>query len=303
MTRYRVRALGVRAFALAVLMTISQASSGTVRFQNATGEVLTNETIVTMTKAGLGASVIVAKIRASKTDFDVSVDEMVRLKGEGVDDEVLSAMIDVAVAPGTPLSPPKSPPESGIYYAQNPGAEEELLLLEPNVYTQSKETGVWKQAITYGIAKVRYKAVLPDSHAKVRVETRRPTFYFFFDVPNAGLSSSGSAWGPATSANEFILAKVDVKKSTRELEVGEDGQYTGRKYGVSEKAVRPFDYERLAPGVYRVTPKADLADGEYCFLYAGSVAASGAGGGPKLFDFGVKIPEGAERRRKVEARP
>jgi hypothetical protein len=283
--------------AIAVLMTVAQAGAGPL--QDTTGEVLTNETVVTMTKAGIGAPVVVAKIRASKTDFDVSVDAMVRLKQEGVDDEVLAAMIEADGARGTPLTPPKTPPESGIYYAQSLGPEEELVLLEPNVYTQSKETGVWKQAVTYGIAKVRYKAVLPDAHAKLRIETRRPTFYFFFDVPNAGLSSSGTAWGPATSANEFILARMDVKKSTRELEVGEDGQYTGRKYGVAEKAVRAFDYERLAPGLYRVTPKEDLADGEYCFLYAGAVAASGAGGGPKLFDFGVKVPSGAERRRKV----
>ena len=44
------------------------------------------------------------------------------------------------------------------------------------------------------------------------------------------------------------------------------------------------------PGVYKVTPKADLKDGEYCFLYGGSVATSGAGAGPKLFDFAVKAP-------------
>jgi hypothetical protein len=268
-----------------------------------------------MTKAGLGASVIVAKIRSEKTDFDVSTDALVRLKQDGVADDVIRAMIEATEAaeaapdpggkpltrpPAGPTTPlPPIPSESGIYFSQNLGQEEQLVLLEPSVYTQSKETGVWKQALTYGIAKVRYKAVLPGEHAKLLIETRRPTFYFFFDVASGSLSNSGTAWGPATSANEFLLARMDVKKSSRELEVGEDGQYTGRKYGVATKASQPFDYERLAPGIYRVTPKADLADGEYCFLYGGSVAASGTSGGPKLFDFAVKLPPGASRERKV----
>jgi hypothetical protein len=83
---------------------------------------------------------------------------------------------------------------------------------------------------------------------------------------------------------------MDSKKSTRELSVGEYGQYTGHTYGVDDKIAQPFDYERLAPGVYRVTPKADLKNGEYCFLFGGTVATSGTGGGPKLFDFSVKVP-------------
>jgi hypothetical protein len=279
------------------------------------GELLTNESVTAMTKAGLGPSVIVAKIRSAKTDFDVSTDALIRLKADGVADEVIRAMIEAKDAadaapdpggrpitrppagPATPLPP--IPSEPGIYFSRNLGQEEELVLVEPSVYTQSKETGVWKQALTYGIAKVRYKAVLPGAHARLLLETRRPTFYFFFDVPTGSLSNSGTAWGPATSANEFILARLDVKKQARELEVGEDGQYTGRKYGVATKAAREFDYERLAPGIYRVTPKADLADGEYCFLYGGSVATSGTGGGPKLFDFAVKLPPDATRERKV----
>ena len=290
---------GATTLAVALLLVAAHAVTG----GQAAEEVLTNDAVAAMAKAGLGPEVIVAKIRSAQTDFDVSVDALIRLKQEGVGDEVINAMIEAAgaspdpVAAAAPLSRarrtsgaalPPAPPESGIYYSQNLGQEEQLVLVEPNVYTQSKETGVWKQALTYGIAKVRYKTVLPGAHSRLRIETRRPTFYFYFDVPNAGLSNSGTAWGPATSAGEFLLARMDAKKATRELTVGENGQYTGQRYGVSEKATQPFDFERLAPGVYRVVPKRDLEDGEYCFLYGGSVATSGAGGGPKLFDFSIK---------------
>jgi hypothetical protein len=285
-------------------------------------EVLTNESIQAMTTAGLSSAVIVAKIRASKPSFDVSAQEIIRLKQAGVQDEVINAMIDAVAetssndrapltrsrrvsetdTPETPAVPEVgTPPESGIYYAPEPLEVGRLVMLEPNVYIQSKETGVWKSVLTKGIAKVRNKAVLPGSHARVRIETRRPIFYFFFDVKNAGLSSAGTVWGPATSANEFVLARLDVRKSTRELGVGERGDYTGQQTGVSGKSVRAFDYEKLAPGVYKVRPKEDLDDGEYCFFFAGAVAASGGGGGPKLFDFGIGTLDDAQTPNFAQA--
>lgn len=283
----------LRATTLAFAMLFGQGSGD---------EVLTNDAVAAMAKAGLGASVIVAKIRSSPSDFDVSVDALIRLKQDGVDDEVINAMIEAdepAPDPGAPLQRerrvagpplPPTPPESGIYYAEGIGQEAQLVLVEPNVYTQSKETGVWKQALTYGVTKVRYKTVLPGAHSRLVIETRRPTFYFYFDVSSPGLSNAGTVWGPATSAGDFVLARMEARRTRRELAVGERGGYTGTAYGVSDKATQPFDFERLAPGVYRVTPKADLKDGEYCFLYGGAVATSGAAGGPKLFDFTVRVP-------------
>jgi hypothetical protein len=295
MKRFRATTLAVL-----VLATVQTMAAGPF-VQASSDEVLTNETIAAMTKAGLGPDVIVAKIRSAPSTFDVSVDALIRLKQDGVSDEVINAMIEAGEAPppssnaaltrarrtaGPPLPP--TPPESGIYYAERLDQEEQLVLVEPSVYTQSKQTGAWKTALTYGIAKTRFKTVLPGAHARVAVATRRPVFYFYFDVPSPGLSNANSVWGPATTAGEFVLARMDARKTTRELTVGETGTYTGTSYGVATKAVRPFDYDRLAPGIYRVTPQADLEDGEYCFLYGGSVATSGAAAGPKLFDFRVK---------------
>ena len=46
--------------------------------------------------AGIGSEVIVAKIRTSETDFDMSVDKIVALSEAGVSDSVLSAMVAAA---------------------------------------------------------------------------------------------------------------------------------------------------------------------------------------------------------------
>ena len=148
--------------------------------------------------------------------------------------------------------------------------------------------------MTYGIAKVKSKAVLSNANARLQLSTPRPVFYFYFEVKNAGLSNSGSIYSSAssTSPNEFVLVKMDQKKNGRELTVGQFSVF-GAESGTLDKYSRPFDYEKLAPGVYKVTPRIDLDEGEYGFFYGGSTPIAGygyygAGMSPKIFDFGVK---------------
>jgi hypothetical protein len=54
---------------------------------------LTNEDIVTMTKQGLDAPVIVKAIQIGDNNFDVSAQALVDLKGAGVDQAVMEAML------------------------------------------------------------------------------------------------------------------------------------------------------------------------------------------------------------------
>ncbi len=56
-------------------------------------EVVTNAEVVTMTKAGLDKAIILNKINSSKTRFDLSTDELIKLKQAGVADEVVHAMV------------------------------------------------------------------------------------------------------------------------------------------------------------------------------------------------------------------
>lgn len=57
---------------------------------------MSNQDLVDLTKAGLGESIIVAKIvnSATRTNFDTSVDALVMLSAAGVDDRVLAAMVN-----------------------------------------------------------------------------------------------------------------------------------------------------------------------------------------------------------------
>ena len=62
-------------------------------------EILSNADIVALTEAGLPASVILNKIKASKTDFDTSVDQLVALSNASVDGAVIEAMVTAGKPP------------------------------------------------------------------------------------------------------------------------------------------------------------------------------------------------------------
>lgn len=275
--------------------------------EKAGGEVLTNETILKMVSANLNTIIIVSKIRTSKTNFDLSTDELIRLQQAKVPDEVIKAMVDSSSSESERISQigagdasrtdpndPLSPHEAGIYYLQDVGGQKQLIQMEPSVYSQTKSGGFFKYALTYGIAKVKSKAVLSTPNARLQVDTRRPVFYFYFEVKTAGLSNSGNVYSSSTSPNEFVMVQMEQKKKTRELVVGQFNLF-GSESGTLDKYARPFDFEKLAPGVYKVTPKIDLTDGEYGIFYGGSSPIAtygyfGAPGGSKVFDYGIKLP-------------
>jgi hypothetical protein len=262
-------------------------------------EVLTNDAVIEMVKAGLSPTIVASKVATSDPNFDLSSAELVRLKQNGVPDEVIEAMMRsvnpspdpssrsrtvlTRTAPPNPAasaSAPGLPSSSGIFISKPEG----LTQLDPTIYTQSKATGAWKTALTYGVAKTRTKSVLSGRHARLQVDDPRPVFYFDFEVSSAGLSYS-SWYGPSTNPGEFVLVKLDEKKDARELETG-SFNFAGSQSGAAAKQLRAFDFEKLRPGIYKVVPKQPLEEGEYCFVYAGAAAVSTSSS--HVYDFGVK---------------
>jgi hypothetical protein len=259
-------------------------------------EVLTNDSVITLSKAGLSPTIIVNKIRASKTNFNMSTDELIRLKQARIPDDIVAAMFDAAhrrsettsttgagdASKGDP-NDPNAAHEAGIYLLLKVDGKQKMVQLEPSVSKQQKTGGVFQSAITYGIAKVKFKAALNGKTAALQINEPRPVFYFYFEVKGAGLSTSSYY---ATNPNEFSLVALNVKSNTREVTVSQANAF-GAQSGTMDKAARAFAYEKIAPGVYKVTPQQDLTDGEYGFYNAAGVGPSG---GAKIFDFGIKLP-------------
>jgi hypothetical protein len=111
-------------------------------------EILTNDKVITMVKAGLPSSVIVNKIRTSKTNFNTSTDELIRLKQENVANEVINAMIDPAAAVLSPTEVSSYPKEIGVYLKKN----NEWIEVQPEVVNW-KTGGVMKSIASLGVVK------------------------------------------------------------------------------------------------------------------------------------------------------
>jgi hypothetical protein len=265
--------------------------------EGAATEVLTNDKVITMVQAGLPTSIIVSKIHGSRTSFDTSTAELIRLKNAKVPDDVINAIVETSSQSSTVKSTlgagdtaktdpndPLATHEAGIYLYEEIGGKKLMTQLEPSVSKQTKTGGVFTSAMTAGLTKVKFKAALAGRSAPLQIVSLRPIFYFYFEVKNAGLSSNSYY---ATSPNEFVLVALDIKANTREVTVSQANAF-GAQSGTMDKAARAFKIEKLGPGVYRVTPEQDLEDGEFGFYNGG-----GVGGGAtvaKIFDFGLKRP-------------
>jgi hypothetical protein len=123
------------------------------------------------------------------------------------------------------------------------------------------------------------RAVLTGLKASLQIAARRPVFYMYFGEGGQGIMGS-------TSPNELPLAKFDLKPKTQErlLIVGSVAPFAGYNSGIKRESLRAVDEEKVAANIYKITPKEDLAEGEYGFCYT---SAGGMGAVGKMFCFGV----------------
>lgn len=256
------------------------------------GELLTNETVISLVKAGLGPETVVAKINATPGTYDTSTDALIRLKQAGVPDPVIAAMLNRSKSPvlaggvADNSNPnPLAPHSPGIYLLDSRGSGR-MVHIDPTVSNQTKTSNILGYAFTYGLSSAKLKTVIPNATARVQAVGRQPIFYFYFNQsgPLASVSDFNVDFtAVTTSPSEFSLVRFDQKKDHREAAIASLG-FASAKVGVSDKARVAFSYESVASGVYKVTPNADLAPGEYGF-----VISMGAGTGmvARIFDFSV----------------
>jgi hypothetical protein len=269
----------------------------------AQAETLSNADVVELSSIGLGDEAVIAKIKTSSNQFQLTTDDMIALKKAGVSGAVIAAMLEAssgaAVSANAQMSgdspDPLIPHPSGIYLLASWAEPPKMQVLDPTTSNQTKTGGFFGYAMTGGLASMSFKTVIPNSAARVKSTLTRPTFYFYFDQANRSLSTDGqnAIWqsGTVTSPNEFSLVRFDVKKNSREAKVGKFN-IGGAKAGVMDKDRIPFSYETVVPGVFKVTPDADLPAGEYGFLYSsstgGGVGMAGMGATTsKIFDFSI----------------
>jgi hypothetical protein len=295
-------------------MMKSAAATSNTDASDGSGELLTNDAVVSMVVGQVPKSIVLRKIQTTPNAFDLSATGLVALNNNKVPKDVIKAMMspepppEAAPAPqsgqtpsssarqpaATPppaevrtprkaVTPDRVPAEPGIHVYADEGDGLRFQQLEPAAYTAQKTGGWLASQVTGGIAKQKWKAVVRGAEASVRTVDASAEFYFVFEQKAASLSNNNAWMATLSSPNEFSLVRLDVKKSTRELVVAA-GNAFGYQAGTEDRANVPFTFVKLAPGVYRVIPDGPLGEGQYAFLSAAG-AAPGASG--KIFDFGV----------------
>jgi hypothetical protein len=315
--------------ALVLALVFSVAAQSSPANKTTKQQALTVDGVIAMVQAGLSDDVIVARLRKEEKPFDLSPDDMIRLKKAKVSDTIVEVMLDPKAEPKTPaaaappvanvsmsgasaitgiqpsgatpiagnapagdLNDPMVPHDSGIYlFTKDRAGKPQMIVLERASIQGAKSGGFFTSAVTYGAVKAKTKAEIPGPHATIRAAELSPVFYFYFDDKQAGLGKSYFGMNSVSNPNQFVLLKLDVKKSHRETIIGKYSAW-GSSSGTDSGASMPFKAERVRTGLYKVSVD-PLPQGEYCF-YASSGGTTAAGpmamttvNGTDIFDFGV----------------
>jgi hypothetical protein len=258
-------------FLLSVLNTVAQSS---------TEEVLTNASVINLHNKGLASSIIISKIKASKTNFIVPTDTLIKYKELKIPDDIVSAMVEASGNQEEIIIPndPTSRHQSGIYLCNSVDGKTEMKVIDPTSSSSSDMK-------TSGMS-VKYKQHIDGKTSKNRVKNMRPVFYFYFGKASS-LNQSGAYFSNSSNPSEFLLVKFKIKSKKREYTTGKMGM-GGMKSGIADKDKIEFDYEKIKEGIYKITPKKDLKLGEYGFM-ASSTGASMfvISSGGKVNDFGI----------------
>jgi hypothetical protein len=252
------------ALTLILVVTVSLSLPGTISFAQ---EVLTNDSVIQMVKAGLPETVVIAKIKSTATKFDLKTDSLVTLKKAGVSDKVLEAMVSTGSG---------SPPASAMPVTPAPAVAAGALKSQDVIYQLVGDKYVEMFATSANLEtnmqffQSKSEVVLEGRKAQYRTTEKQPVF----------LSTYSSTDAP------LVRLKPGDDHNDRNLKIGSGAfmPFGGtQKMGVRNEDKIAINIERDPRGFYRLTPAAPLPPGEYGFILA---TGFGAGSG-KIYDFGV----------------
>jgi hypothetical protein len=195
-----------------------------------------NSRIVEMTHKGLGDDVIIARIKASATRFQLSDDDLATLKKAGVSDSVVAAMIQ-----STQLTSPK------VTIDGNP--------VEVRIIGEQKVGGRLGHTVSLGIMSVKNKAYLQGQHASI-IASRKP----MLDIQLP----------PNDNIDNYIIVEMDDKGDRREIEIGSVLGTVGEKVGIRADRIVRTSATPVGGRRFKVSPVKDLKKGEYILYSVGS---------------------------------
>jgi len=240
-------------------------------------QVMNNDSVVKLVKAGLSDDLIVTTINGSPGAYDTSTDGIIALKTAGASDKVIAAIIAKAAAPAAPAPAPPAAAapvrpagidDVGVYFRDRNGAWTNL---EPEI-VNFKTGGVLKSIATDGLVKGDVNGHIPGKTSK-NVLT--------FPVVLAVYVPEG------TDIAEYQLLRLRDSGNAREFRSVTGGVFHSSG-GASRDNVQ-FQSVKIAPRVYQITLDPSLGKGEYGLLPPGAVSSSNMASGGKIYS--ISIPE------------
>ena len=256
----RSRCLGVVALTGVLLLALLPVTGG----PSAADDVLTNDGVIKMVKAGLPESVIIQKIRSSERKLDTSADGLIKLKSAGVPDKVIEAML----APGSGgAAAATAPPAAG-----GPVASAQPIIAHV-VGTDQKPLKSVLGNMEFKVQPFggsRQEVVLPEPRAQYRITQSDPVFV------------------SPTPDHQWILVRLKPGKRDRNVPMSNSSgfwTYGGAtfRHGVDPKYAIKLTSEPGPNGSTQLKPAEPLKPGEYGWVAAnrGQINLN------EVFDFAV----------------
>lgn len=254
----------------------------------ASAEVMNNEAIISLVKAGLSDELVIAKVDSESCNYDVSTSSILALRTAGLSDRVIAAMVtrcatanQVRGIAGDDASPdPMVRHSPGIYVFTDWLQPRGLKLVGLSRSSGMKTSG--NGSILFPLVA---KSTLPNASSRLVIPEASPTFYFYFNPSDLAVSDFGQEKSlAAQSPDEFSLLKLKQKGDAREIEMGRMSAYGGSivsmRKGVNPKSEIKFVTEEMGQGIFKVSV-GPLEPGEYAFAF------TGADGNARIYDFTV----------------
>ena len=104
-------------------------------------------------------------------------------------------------------------------------------------------------------------------------------------MPGCGCGGSESKGGD--TQQRVHHREFDLKPRTEErlLVIGSAAPFAAYTTGIRKQSLRAVNTDKIAEGIFKVTPAEDLSSGEYAFCYVSEMGMNSAG---KMFCFGVQ---------------
>lgn len=230
---------------------------------------LTNADIVSLAKAGMGDAVIIAKIQqAQAANFKLEVADLKALKTAGVSDAVISEMLkkDSASAQPAPAASRPAPAASAPPGATVGGYSDfGVVTMVHGGKSVTLRSAAGTISTTYAYVTMLMHCNYDGLKADVRTTDRRPTF-----IVKSSKSPKGRLF--------LVSAEVDTPNNVRSVKMGNSRLFGARNVGAPDSS-NQIEYDVVAegPDTWRMTPKKDLAPGEYGLWLQGN----------EMFDFGI----------------